>query len=246
MFAGYTIRHNDDRSPVQLFLELSMRPPIRVAASVLAILALGGARLVRAQGSDSAKKQPQVEHTVGRLGWIRSAHIAFGSGQAPYVGRTGGAQVSEFRLGLSLKALPNVTFALASTGAIDTDTTSYVVAESHGYHPKLAAYTQSLEIQRRWRNLSLVHPLATAAVGSLVTSYNYVEYPRSGGSIVHRDQQTSSTFYALAGGGELNVLSWMRATMTIGYRSAGATTLPNRTASNSGLVVTSLVELGKF
>jgi hypothetical protein len=110
----------------------------------------------------------------------------------------------------------------------------------------MAAYTQSLEIQRRWRNLSLVHPLATAAVGSLVTSYDYVEYLTSGARVVHRDQRASSTFYALSGGGELNVLSWMRATMTIGYRSAGATTLPNRTASNSGLVVTSLVELGKF
>ena len=91
-----------------------------------------------------------------------------------------------------------------------------------------------------------MHPLATAAVGSLVTSYNYVEYLTSGASMVHRDQETSSTFYSLAGGGELNVLRWMRATLTVGYRSAGATTLPNRTASNSGLVVTSLVELGKF
>ena len=71
-----------------------MRPQIRVAASVLGILALGGARLVRAQGSVTASRSShQVEHTVGRLGWIRSAHIAFGSGQAPYVGRTGGAQV---------------------------------------------------------------------------------------------------------------------------------------------------------
>ena len=98
-----------------------MRPQIKVVASVLGIFALGGAHVVRAQGpgSDSVKKEPQVEHTIGRLGWIRSAHIAFGSGQAPYVGRTGGAQVTEFRLGLSLKALPNVTFALASTGAID-------------------------------------------------------------------------------------------------------------------------------
>lgn len=224
-----------------------MRPQIKAALSVLGTFALAVAvpAHVRGQSSDSVKTAPPVEHTIGRLGWIKSAHIAFGGGEAPYIGRTGGAQVSEFRLALSLKALPNWTFAMASNGVVDTDTTSYAVG-SNGYHPRLAAYTQSFEIQRRWRNLSIVHPLATAALGSLVTSYNYVEHLTSGASTIHRDQRTSSSFYALAGGGELNVLSWMRATVTIGYRSAGATTLPNRTGSNSGLVVTSLVELGKF
>ena len=225
-----------------------MRPQIKAAASILGILALGASRPVSAQGAtgDTIKPKPAVEHTIGRLGWIKSAHIAFGGGQSPYIGRAGGAQVSEFRLALSLKKLPNWTFAMASSGVVDTDTTSYVAGGSQGYHPRLAAHTQSFEIQRRWGNLALVHPVATASIGSLVTSYNYWERLTSGAKVVHNDERTSSSFYALAAGGELNVLSWMRAMLTVGYRGAGATTLPNRIASNSGVVVTSLVELGKF
>jgi hypothetical protein len=225
-----------------------MRPSIIIISSIAAgVVAINdcAAQTAGADGADSVRKQ-QSEHTLSSLIRVRAAHIAFGAGSVPYLNKESGGSAAEFRLGISLKSLPDWTFTWASNAVMDQDTTSYVAPRSDGYHPLLTSVTQSLEVQRRWRNASVIHPLATAAIGTLTTAYGYYEYPRSGGSIRHQDEKTNSTFYSLAGGGELNIARWMRTTLTLGYRSAAVLKLPAGTSPNSGFMVTSLVEFGRF
>ena len=199
-----------------------------------------------AQAADSTNKQPQTERTLSNMIRVRAMHFAMGAASVPYLDKEGGGSAVEIRVGISFKALPDWTFTFAEGAVSNMDTTAYVAPGSSGFHPRLSSLTQSFEVQRRWKNASMLHPLATAAIGSLTTSYNYVEYPHQGVVIRHTDEKTTSTLYSLAAGGELNIARWLRATLTLGYRHAAATKLLASTTSNSGLVVTSLFELGKF
>lgn len=200
---------------------------------------------LRAQ--DSTASAPAKEETLfGRMG-IKSAHIAFGGGSTPYVARTTKpASTAELRVGLTLRRLPDWTIVFASNNVGDWDTTGYVVPNSNGYHPHLAAISSGIEVQRRWSSNSLIHPVATAGAGQLINSYNYSFYPKTGAREFHQDETTTVSYATLAGGGELNLAGWLHFVVTAGYRAAGSSSIPYGTGSNSGFSTVALLEFGKF
>ncbi len=196
---------------------------------------------------DSTLKVPSKEQTLfGRLG-LKGAHIAVGGGSAPYSARTTTpGSTSEARLGVTLLRLPGWTIVFAGNAVINGDTTAYVAPNTNGYHPRLAAVTSGIEIQRRWSSHRLIHPIATAGVGQLTNSYSYYRYPKTGGSEFHRDEKRTTSYTTFAGGGEINIAGWLRFVMTAGYRFAGASSIPYGTGSNSGFSSVAAFELGRF
>lgn len=214
-----------------------MNPARVVLAMVCLPLALSAQDSTAAAAGDATLMQ--------RLG-LRGIHVSFGGGATPYMGRNANpASTAEVRLGATFRRWPNWTIAYAAGGVGDWDTTSYVVPNS-GFHPRLAATTSGVELQRRWSSSSLFHFAITAGVGELVNSYNYSLFPKSGGSEFHREEVTSVSYAALGGGGEVNISGWARILLTAGYRAAGSTRIPGGVGTNSGIMSTMLLEFGKF
>jgi hypothetical protein len=215
-----------------------MHPARFVLAALCLPLVLSG------QDSTTAPKGDQT--LMQRLG-LHGLHLALGGGDTPYMGRTADpAGTAELRLGATFRRWPAWTVVFAASGVGDWDTTTYVVPNSNGYHPHLAATTSGVEVQRRWSSSSLVHLVATAGAGQLVNSYNYYYYPKAGGSEYHKEEVTSVSYVTFSGGGELNIASWARVLLTAGYRGAGATRIPAAVGTNSGVMSTMLFEFGKF
>jgi hypothetical protein len=212
------------------------------ARFVLAALCLP--LVLSAQDSTAA---PQGDQTLMQRLGLDGLHVAVGGGATPYMGRnTDPAGTGELRVGATFRRWPAWTIAFAASGVGDWDTTTYVVPNSNGYHPHLAATTSGFEVQRRWSSSSLVHLVATAGAGQLVNSYDYYYYPKSGGSEFHKEEVTSVSYVTFSGGGELNIASWARVLFTAGYRGAGATRIPAAVGTNSGVMSTMLFEFGKF
>jgi hypothetical protein len=215
-----------------------MNPARVVLAMVCLPLALSAQDSTAAAAGDATLMQ--------RLG-LRGMHVSFGGGASPYVARVGSsASTAEIRLGATLRRWPAWTVAFASSGVVDLDTTSYVVQNSGGYHPRMAATTTGVEVQRRWSSSSLFHFTATAGAGELLNSYNYFLYPKSGAGEFFQEEVTKVRYATLAAGGELNVSGWARMLITAGYRAAGSTRIASGVGSNSGVVSSVLLELGRF
>lgn len=126
------------------------------------------------------------------------------------------------------------------------DTTTYVVPNSNGFHPRMTATALGLEVQRRWSSASLVHLVASAGAGQLVNSYDYFTYQKTGASEFHQDEVTMVPYATLAGGGEVNLSGWARFAITAGYRAAGASRIASGVGTNSGVSTAALLEFGKF
>ena len=200
---------------------------------------------LRAQ--DSTAKVPPKDQTLFEGLGLKGMHVALGGGSAPYAARTTkSGTTGEFRLGFTLRGLPDWTIAFASNSVADQDTTAYVAPNSNGFHPYLRATSSGIEIQRRWSSIKLIHPIATIGVGQLEHSYNYFLFPKTGGKELRQDEKTSVTYTTLAGGAEVNITGWMRFVMTAGYRTAGLSSIPFGTASNSGFSSAAALELGRF
>ena len=209
------------------------------------LVALMRPATLRAQDS-TAKVLPKEQTLAERLG-VKAVHVALGAGSAPSAARTTEpGNYAEFRLGFTLRSLPDWTIAFASNAVTDKDTTAYVAPNSNGFHPYLRATTTGIEIQRRWSSNKLIHPIATVGAGQLTQSYNYFLFPKTGGREYHQDGKTSVTYATLAGGGEVNIAGWMRFVVTAGYRTAGSSSTPFVTGSNSGFSSVAALELGRF
>ena len=200
---------------------------------------------LRAQDS-TARTPPKDQTLFERLG-LKGVHLALGGGSAPYAGRTTKpGNTGEFRLGFTLRSLPEWTIAFASNAVADEDTTAYVAPNSNGFHPYLRATTSGIEIQRRWSSNKLIHPIATVGAGQLEHSYNYFLFPKTGGREYHQDGKTTVSYTTLGGGAELNIAGWVRFAVTVGYRTAGSSSTPFATGSNSGFSSVAVFELGRF
>ena len=212
----------------------------------LALFALGlvVAVVPPARAQDSTKTR-----TLSSLLPFRGLHVDLGGGPVPYLDpREQGA--AEMKISLPLRKYPNWSIALTTSTVIDTDTTSYVVpssvtAGSSGFHPELVSTAVAFEVQKRWDQVGMFHPMGTIAVGSLMNTYSYYEY-RSGAETLHEDGKTYMTYGHVAGGAELNITRWMRANVMLGFRSGGRMKIEGAKGSNGGLTMMINVLLGKF
>lgn len=212
---------------------------------LLSVLLFAFPLTLRAQDS-TATAIPQNHTLMERLG-LGGAHLGLGGGSGPNMGNQSGKESSsEFRLGFTPRRAPDWALAFTLSALMNADTTGYVVPGSNGYHPRMAATTTGLEVQRRWRRGQMLHPMAVLGAGQLKNSYNYFKYPKSGGSEFHQEESTGTAYATLAGGGELNVAGWFRVALTVGYRRAGGARIPFGVGNNSGVTSAMLFEMGKF
>jgi hypothetical protein len=194
---------------------------------------------------DSTQVRGEGRTLAGTLG-LRGMHVGFGGGAAPYLDTPDGAATSEFRFGVSPKRAPDWAFAVGVTVVTEGDTTGYVVPNSNNFHPRMTSTAVGLEVQRRWRRTSILHPMLVAGVGGITNSYTYWEYPAGGDSRLHEDASTTSSYASLGAGGEVSVFSWMRLAVVMSYRAAGRMRIPDARGTNSGAAGWMLLEFGKF
>lgn len=218
-----------------------MRTGRKVVVSLLIVVLLPTVAL--AQDSTDAHREGRT--LAGTLG-LRGMHVGYGGGAVPYLDAPDGAGTLELRLGVSPKRTPGWTFALAASAVMEGDTTRYVVPRSNNFHPQMTSTAVGVEVQRRWRRTSLLHPMLVGGVGGITNSYTYWEYPASGGSRFHEDARRTSGYVSLGGGGEVSVFSWMRLAMVMSYRAAEHMRIPDARGTNSGAAGWMLLEFGKF
>jgi hypothetical protein len=195
---------------------------------------------------DSTAKAPPKDRTLLEKLHLQGVHASLGGGAQPYMGNPSEpGPTSEFRLGFTPQRWPQWTIALTASAVMRGDTTGYL-APGSTYHPTMMATTVGVELQRRWRGSELLHPLVAVSAGQLDNSYNYFKFPRTGGQEFHQDELTSTAYGTIEAGGELNVAGWLRTTLTVGYRKAGSARISLGPGTNSGVLSTILVEMGKF
>jgi hypothetical protein len=183
---------------------------------------------------------------------FRGVHFDWGAARLPYLDRDGqhaSAAGLDLRLSLPLRRAPDWSVAFA-TNILSNDTTAYVVPASvasgqPGFHPRLTSWSTSLEVQRRWNQRRKLHAIASAGAGTIANSYDY--YATTNGTReFHEDEKTRATFATIAGGAELDIARFFRASLMAGYRSGGRMTIPQASGSNGGLTATFNLELGVF
>ncbi|MDB4909044.1 MAG: hypothetical protein JWO05_3828 [Gemmatimonadetes bacterium] len=214
--------------------------------AALAIALLIPVVLSAQDSTSAAKKSEQPQRTLAALAGIKHCNASFGGSSVPYLGRSQGGQAADFRLGFTPGSLPNWTIAFATSAVLVGDTTSYIAPGSVDYHPQLTSVTAGVEVQRRWRRGSIFVPVASLGAGTLGNSYSYYEYPKSGGAIAHNDEEHRTSYQQLAGGVEVVLQAYLRASFLVGYRQAGDTPMPGFAGKNGGATTTVLVSLGKF
>jgi hypothetical protein len=221
-----------------------MRSALRAAGSAFAALLLS-VPMVAAQ--DSTNKAPQETHTLfGSI--FHGAHFAAGAVSVPYVG--GRKALTESRYAFTPSRWPAWTIAYVGGRLYTGDTTAYAGSTpamgTSITRPRLGERFFGVELQRRWNRTQVVHPIATIATGTVHNYFYYYEHPAAGGSVYHRDRDEATRYVQLAGGGELNIVRWLRAALVIGYRGASAYALPTGSTSRSGGTTSFVLEFGKF
>ncbi len=208
----------------------------------LSLLVLAAPLALAAQDS-SATDVPRTRTLTESWG----VHFSIAGGSGPTIGsRSSRGSLSEVRLALTPAAAPAWTLALVSSFTQSEDSTAYVAPNSGGFHPRVQSSAGALELQYRPNKHEALHPIAIVNVGVLTSFYAYYLYPAGRASEYHKEEETATRSATLAGGGEMNVASWLRVAATAGYRKAGGERIRDGVGSNSGTIFALLVQAGKF
>jgi len=193
----------------------------------------------RAHPNDTVRRAP-LPYGIAHL------HAAAGSGRAPYLGDASGGHMMETRIGIAFNALPEWTVALTSSLVTNNDSTNYFAPlcnQGRGCRPRVYVSTGGLEVQRRWSNARLIHPVATVGAGVLTTEYRYFKNWLA--SVRSVDSAQTRPYVSIGAGLEGNLGSWIHGAVIGGYRVTSGHTIPRASSSNSGPTLMWLVEIGK-
>jgi hypothetical protein len=182
------------------------------------------------------------------------AYYAYGETMLPYQGDPM-HRTTEIDLGLTRPEFPHWAFALSATAArgphdsatfFEPRCSTGTAAEQQrgkaaGCHPSIFSNSAALEMQYRWRTAHSLRPVASMAVGSLRTTYDYLSREHAAGD----DSAQASPFVTLRGGGEFSLAPWVHVALLAGYRDAFHNSSLSKTVSNSGFTVTSLLVIGR-
>jgi hypothetical protein len=184
-------------------------------------------------------RQTRLWATLGMQG----AHVSLGLGGTPYLDGTAGTL--ELRLGLTPRAIPRWTIAVAGGFVADTRPTAYVAPGTDGLQPELWTATGGIEVQHRWAGSRRYHPLAFAGVGSVTNSYRF-KTRSAEGPTYHRNEERSTPFVSVGAGGEVRVAGWLRGSGLVGYRAARGIEVPHASGTNGGMTFIALLSAGWF
>ena len=179
-------------------------------------------------------------------------YYSYGESRLPYQGhalhRTAEIQIGITRPQFSRWSIGidhNAAQHLESGAFFDPNCFStYAEVQAHkaaGCHPPVISTSTGLEVQHRWLATRSLRPVMSISVGRVTNKYGDNTFAPN----VPVDSAQSSPFTTVRGGAEYSITSWLHVAVLGGYRSASRQTTVNRTASNSGAVLTSMLTLGK-
>lgn len=180
-------------------------------------------------------------------------YYSYGESRLPYQGRAL-HRAREIQLGVTRPQFARWSVGIsnaASYGTLDSSTffdpncfLTVAEARAHkaaGCHPRVFSNSIGVDVQHRWLATRSLHPVMSMSVGRITNRYNYQTLEPS----VPIDSAQSSPFITVRGGAEYSILAWLHLTVLGGYQEGFRQTTIRRTASNSGVALTSMLTLGR-
>jgi hypothetical protein len=156
---------------------------------------------------------------------LRAVHFDVAGGAAQFNGDT--HPLTEGKLAIAFCRWPSYTAALVGGSNADFMRTSYIAPGSQNFHPNLYATWAGFEIQKRWRDSSIFHPLVSLAIGQFATGYRYAFSETASSNWEDREEgAATATYFAPAVGVEMSLFKYMSGYMLVGARKVGALDTP--------------------
>jgi hypothetical protein len=191
---------------------------------------------------DTTAREPRtLFQSVG----VAAFHLDNAAGEAPIAGKS--AQVVEFKIGIALCRWPTLTVSAVGSGSILFDAPGYTAPGSNGFHPDLVIESNGIEVQRRWRDSSIFHPMLSIATGSIHAEYRYSRRDASGAWQPQVDGASSGRYFMPAIGMEASLFKYLTMYGNVGARFTTLTGTPGlaRGALNGPFAVLGFA-FGKF
>ncbi|HVE36131.1 MAG TPA: hypothetical protein VNC18_21365 [Gemmatimonadaceae bacterium] len=155
---------------------------------------------------------------------VAALHLDENGGSAIMNGRS--QQIIEARIAIAFCRWPSYTLSAIGGSHMDSPTTSYLASGSETFHPGLHADWGGFELQKRWRDSSILHPMVSVAFGGLTTSYQYTHRETSGAVEYRTEGESTATYFAPAAGVEVSLFKYMTSYLLLGVRQVGALDTP--------------------
>jgi hypothetical protein len=171
------------------------------------------------------KDTTQAARTLFRNLHLAALHVDENGGTAVMNGKS--EPVLELRLAVAICRWPSYTMAVVGGSHMADPTTTYIASGSESYHPRLYASWSGVELQRRWRDSSIIHPMISLAVGRLRTAYEYSVHRIATDSMeYHKEGAASATYFTPAAGIEMSLFKHITTYLIVGARKVGTLETP--------------------
>ena len=191
---------------------------------------------------DSTRAAPTT--LFGRLP-IAALHLDAAGGSAMVGGES--RSIVSSRLAIAFCRWPSYSVAAVGGSHATYPTTDYIASGSQSYHPELYANWSAIELQKRWRDSSIVRPTISVAYGEMSTEYRYSHRLASGTWEDRQEGASSATYLASAVGVEVSLFKYMTSYLLVGARKVGALNTPGVGRGDfDGRYVTFGFGFGKF
>jgi len=156
---------------------------------------------------------------------LAALHVDENGGSAIMNGKS--EPVFELRLALAPCRWPSYTMSIVGGSHVANPATSYIASGSPGYHPRLNASWSGVELQKRWRDSSMLHPMISFAVGRLRTAYKYSVHRIATDSMeYHTEGAASATYFTPAAGVEMSLFKHVTTYLLVGARKVATLETP--------------------
>lgn len=179
-------------------------------------------------------------------GVISALHVDEGSGNATVKGED--RQLTEFRLSIAACRFPGYTLGLVAAGHVRSVRTGDRVVGGVTSNRYAQIFSSGYEIQRRWRDSSVFHPMVGFGMGTMhVDNYYYTRGTADTYPTYDYTEHGRSTYYAPSVGLEASLFKYMTIYAIVGSRYAGNVNVPGLAAGDlSGKYTIVGFGFGKF
>jgi hypothetical protein len=150
---------------------------------------------------------------------IKALHFDQGGGNGPIRGKQVG--LIEARVSIAICRWPEYTLSAVAAGHLDVASTGQMEIAGVTYDQYMHATSAGYELQRRWRDSSVFHPLVGFGIGRM-SVWNYSTSRGANGfqNYTYEDR-AHSTYYAPSVGIEASLFKYMTMYAIVGARYAG-------------------------